>query len=29
MRYVTEISDGVIHAQLSDEEIDALERFEA
>lgn len=29
MRYVTEISDGVIHAQLLDEQIDALERFEA
>jgi uncharacterized protein YrrD len=28
IRYVTEISDGVIHAQLSDEEIDGLDRFE-
>jgi uncharacterized protein YrrD len=28
MRYVTEIREGVIHAQLTDAEIDTLERFE-
>jgi uncharacterized protein YrrD len=28
MRYVTEIREGVIHAQLTDDEIEALERFE-
>jgi len=28
MKYVTEIRDGVIHAQLSDEELHALEKYE-
>lgn len=28
MRYVTEIRDGVIHAQLTDEELDSLQKHE-
>lgn len=28
MKYVTEIRDGVIHAQLSDKELDSLEKYE-
>lgn len=29
MEYVTEIQDGVIHARISDEKLEGLERFEA